>query len=50
VDLVEVTWKKWIPSTPVYIWEKNIIMVKQDLKSWEKTSFNPPALEKEEIK
>jgi hypothetical protein len=35
---------------PIFIWEKNLMMVKQSLKLWAKTSFNPPTKEKQEIR
>jgi hypothetical protein len=49
-SLVESTSQTWIPGTLVYIWEKNLILVKQSLKLWDKVSFNPPNKEKEVIK
>jgi hypothetical protein len=50
VDLVESTWKTWIFGMLVYIWEKNIFMVKQDLKHWAKLHFVHPSSKKLQIK
>jgi hypothetical protein len=50
ISLVELTWKTWVPTHLVFIWEKKLIMVKQALKLWAKSSFNLPDKEKEELK
>jgi hypothetical protein len=49
-SLVESLGKLGFLDTPVFIWEQKIIMVKQALKLWAKSSFNPPQKEKEELK
>jgi hypothetical protein len=49
IEKVHRVWVTWILSTQIYIWEKNIKLVKYALKDWEKTLYFSPTTEKEKI-
>jgi hypothetical protein len=48
--LVDLTWKTWVPRTPIYIWEKKLILVKQALKQWAKSFYTLPDKEGKYLK
>jgi hypothetical protein len=50
VELVKATLKTWIPGKPIFIWEQKLMLVKQAIKWWAKSSFISPSNEKEQIK